>query len=73
MDDETTRITVSLRLGIPLCRSHECSNCGAFVDDLAAHGLSLSEGRHPHHASGNPEGTKLSQSPILAGTNIVQI
>ena len=55
MDDETTRVAVGLRLGTPLCRPHECSNCGAMVDDLATHGLScrFSEGRHPRHAEMN--------------------
>ena len=55
MDDETTRVAVGLRLGTPLCRPHECSNCGAMVDDLATHGLScrFSEGRHPRHAEVN--------------------
>ena len=55
MEDETTRVAVGLRLGTPLCRPHECSHCGATVDDLATHGLSCrwSEGRHPHHAAVN--------------------
>ena len=55
MDDETTRVAVGLRLGTPLCHPHECSNCGAMVDDLATHGLSyrFSEGRHPRHAEVN--------------------
>ena len=55
MDDETARVAVGLRLGTPLCRPHECSNCGTMVDDLATHGLScrFSEGRHPRHAAVN--------------------
>ena len=55
LDDETTRVAVGLRLGTPLCRPHECSNCGTMVDDLATHGLScrFSEGRHPRHAAVN--------------------
>ena len=49
MEDETIRVAVGLRLGIPLCRPHKCSHCGATVDDLATHGLSCrwSEGRAP--------------------------
>ena len=55
MDDETARVAVGLRLGTPLYRPHECSNCGTMVDDLATHGLScrFSEGRHPRHAAVN--------------------
>ena len=55
MDDETTCVAVGLRLGTPLCRPHECSNCGVMVDGLATHGLScrFSEGRHPRHAEVN--------------------
>ena len=40
MNDETTCVAVGLRLGTPLCRPHECSYCGAKVDNLATHGLS---------------------------------
>ena len=55
MDDETTHIVVGLRLGTPLCSSHECSHCGTTVDDLTTHSLSChwSEGRHPRHAAVN--------------------
>ena len=44
--DETMCLAVGLRLGTPLCRPHECSNCGTMVDDLVTHGLScrFSEG-----------------------------
>ena len=40
MDDDTIRVAVGLRLGIPLCHPHHCSLCGAEVDNLATHGLS---------------------------------
>ena len=55
MDDDTVRVAVGLRLGIPLCRPHQCCLCGAEVDNLATHGLSCrrSEGRHPRHAALN--------------------
>ena len=35
MDDDVIRIAVGLRLGLPLCRPHECSNCGAQIEELA--------------------------------------
>ena len=49
MDDDTVRVAVGLHLGIPLCRPHQCSLCGAEVDNLATHGLSCrrNEGHHP--------------------------
>jgi len=55
MDDNTIRIAVGLRLGVPLCRPHSCQHCGAEVDSLATHGLSCrwSEGRHHRHAALN--------------------
>ena len=55
MDDNVIRIAVGLRLGLPLCRSHECSNCGAQIETFGPHGLScwFSKGRHSRHASLN--------------------
>ena len=52
MDDESIRIAVGLRLGVPLCRPHLCVSCGADVDELGTHGLScrFSKGRHSRHA-----------------------
>ena len=50
MENETVRIAVGLRLGLPLCRPHTCS-CGTQVDALGTHGLACkkSVGRHPRH------------------------
>ena len=50
MDDDTIRVAVVLRFGIPLCHPHQCSLCGTEVDNLVTHGLSCrrSEGRHPN-------------------------
>ena len=55
MDDETIRVAVGLRLGLPLCRPHMCTSCGAEVDKLGTHGLScrFSKGRHSRHAAIN--------------------
>ena len=55
MDDNIIRIAVGLRLGLPLCRPHECSNCGAQIEEFGTHGLSyrFSRGRHSRHASLN--------------------
>ena len=50
MDDETTRISVALRLGAPICEPHKC-RCGKQVNSLGHHGLSClkSAGRLPRH------------------------
>ena len=55
MDDDVIRIAVGLRLGLPLCRPHLCTNCGADVNELGTHGLSCcySKGRHSRHAALN--------------------
>ena len=55
MDNEAVRIAVGLRLGLPLCRPHQCVHCGSQVDKLGTHGLSCrySKGRHPRHAEVN--------------------
>ena len=54
LDAETTRISVCLRLGAPVCESHRC-RCGSLVDTLGHHGLSClySAGRLPRHAELN--------------------
>ena len=38
LNDDTVRIAVGLRLGIPLCKPHTCCMCGANVDCTATHG-----------------------------------
>ena len=38
MYDATVRISMGLRLGLPLCRSHTCQHCGAEVSQFATHG-----------------------------------
>ena len=55
MDDTTIRISMGLRLGIPLCRNHICQHCGAEVSQFATHGLSCkrSAGRHYRHSAIN--------------------
>ena len=40
MDDDVVRIAVGLRIGVPLGRPHQYSNCSEDVDILSAHGLS---------------------------------
>ena len=52
LDDDTIRIAVGLRLGVPLVLPHPCSHCGSPVDVLATHGLSCrkSQGRHLRHS-----------------------
>ena len=55
MDDDTIRVTVGLRLRVPLCQPHNCFHCGARVGHQATHGLSSrwSEGRDLYHAAIN--------------------
>ena len=55
MDDESIRVGVGLRLGVPLCQPHLCHQCGAEVDHLATHGHSCrrSLGHHSRHATLN--------------------
>ena len=55
MEDETVRIAVALRLGLPLCTPHVCRQCGIRVDILAHHGLSCNKnsGKHHRHATVN--------------------
>ncbi len=53
--DEVVRIAAGLRLGVPLCCPHPCSQCGGHVDELGTHGLSyrLSAGCLPRHEAIN--------------------
>ena len=55
LDNEVVRIAVGLRLGLPLCRPHQCTHCEAEVNDRGAHNLScrFSKGRHPRHSAVN--------------------
>ena len=55
MDDDSVRIAVGLRLGVPICGPHSCHHCGAEVDVLGHHALSCrkSEGRLQRHAALN--------------------
>ena len=55
MDDSAVRVSVGLRLGLPLSRPHLCDFCGALVDKFATHHLSCkrSGGRFYRHSSVN--------------------
>ena len=55
MDDDTVRIAVALRLGLPICTPHTCRHCGIRVDACAHHGLSClkNSGRYHRHAAVN--------------------
>ena len=50
LDNDSIRITVGLRLGLPLCSCHTCP-CGEQVDSRGVHGLSCraSAGRSARH------------------------
>ena len=54
LDDESVRVAVGLRLGVPLCEPHRCP-CGAPVAADGLHGLScsLGPGRNARHAALN--------------------
>ena len=51
MANESIRVAVGLRLGVPLCAPHSCHLCGSEVDASEVHGLSCrrSQGRIPRH------------------------
>ena len=55
MDDANVRISMGLRMGLPLCRGHTCQHCGAEVSQFATHGLSYrkSAGHHHRHSAVN--------------------
>ena len=55
MDDATKRISMGLRLGLPLYRSHTCQHCGAEVSHFAIHDVSCrkSTGRYHCHSAVN--------------------
>ena len=50
LDNNSLRIAIGLRLGVPLVMPHQCQ-CGAAVDKLGHHGLACkrSAGRHLRH------------------------
>jgi len=54
LDDNSLRVVVGLRLGVPLVLPHQCQ-CGAQVDRLGHHGLACrrSSGRHSRHTMMN--------------------
>ena len=54
LDNESFRITISQRLGLPVCAPHKC-RCGAIVDIYGLHPLScrFSAGRLPRHSALN--------------------
>ena len=54
LDNESFRIAISQRLGLPVCDPHKC-RCGAIVDIYGIHPLScrFSAGRLPRHSALN--------------------
>ena len=54
LDNESFRIAISQRLGLPICAPHKC-RCGAIVDRHGLHPLScsFSAGRLPRHSALN--------------------
>ena len=54
LDNESSRIAISQRLGLPVCAPHKC-RCGAVVDRYGLHPLScrFSAGRLPRHSALN--------------------
>ena len=55
MDNEVICIALGLRLGLPLCDPHPCTQHNQEVGRLGTHGLScrFSKGRHSRHAAVN--------------------
>ena len=54
LDNESFRIAISQRLGLPVCAPHKC-HCGAIVDRYGLHPIScrFSAGRLPRHSALN--------------------
>ena len=54
LDNESFRIAINQRLGLPVCAPHKC-RCGAIVDIYGLHPLScrFSAGRLPRHSALN--------------------
>ena len=57
LEDETVRIGVGLRLGVPICSTHKCTQCGDQVDVYGTHGLHCRKkpGVHSRHTALNDE------------------
>ena len=55
LNDDSLRIAVCLRLGVPICGPHSCKHCGPQVNAIGRHALSCrkSEVRHHRHAEVN--------------------
>ena len=68
LDNESFRIAISQRLGLPVCAPHKCL-CGAIVDRYGLHPLfcRFSAGRLPRHSALNDIKRALSS----AGFNVV--
>ena len=67
LDNESFRIAISQRLGLPVCAPHKCL-CGAIVDRYGQHPLScrLSAGRLPRHSALNDIKRALSSAGFNA-------
>ena len=69
LDNESFRIAISQRLGLPVCAPHKC-RCGAIVDRYGIHPLScrFSAGRLPRHSALNDI---IKRTLSSAGFNVV--
>ena len=69
LDNESLRIAISQRLGLPVCAPHKC-RCGAIVDRYGLHPLScrLSDGRLPRDSALND---LIKRALSSAGSNAV--
>ena len=65
LEDETVRIGVGLRLGVPICSTHKCTQCGDQVDVYGTHGLHCRKkpGVHSRHTALND---KIKRSLVAA-------
>ena len=69
LDNESFRIAISQRLGLPVCAPHKC-RCGTIVDRYGLHPLSCrhSAGRLPRHSAFNDS---IKRALSSAGFNAV--
>ena len=51
IDDETIRIVLALRLGLPICEAHSYKLCGRSLDRLGHHGLSCTKSAGRSHVT----------------------